>query len=398
MRILMVLDKPYPPDIRVENEVDSLVSAGHDVAVLSIGPDDRPESETLENGVRILRRRTSQRWVHAMRALAATWPLSTRYVARAIVASHGVWKFDAVHVHDMYLAGAGLAAAARLGTPCVVDLHEHWSHVIREYRWSSGFPRRWIVGRRRWLAYERRWLPRADLVITVGAEMAADYAGLTDRLVTVPNYVRLDGYGALPVRAGHPGSVRQEPSVLYVGGLLPNRPLDDAVRGIRLVREAGLPVRLNIVGDGVEGPALRSMVRSLAMEDAVFFPGWVGQDEIPTWVANATVCIHLLRRSRQNDVASPHKLFQYMIAGRPLVVSDCPAMAEVVRTAECGLIVRDGDVRAFADAIISLVRDPDEADRLGRRGRQAVLDRYNWDAAVKPLLAWYASRDPGATR
>jgi len=391
MRILMVLDKPYPPDIRVQNEAESLASEGHEVAVLSVSPDGRPGSETLENGIRVFRRSVDRKWVNAMRALAASWPLSTRFMARAIAGIHRTWAFEAVHVHDMYLAGAGVVAASRLGVPCIVDLHEHWTHVIGEYRWSSGFPRRWIVGRRRWRWYAERWLPKADLVVTVGSAMAADYASISRRIVTVPNYVKLDSYGSIAARPREVAD-SEPPSIVYAGGLLPNRPLGDALQALGLVRDAGHEARLDIVGDGVEGRALRELADRLGLGGAVRFAGWVPQEDVPSWIANASICLHLLRRSRQNDVASPHKLFQYMIASRPLIVSDCPAMAEVVGDADCGIVVRDGDVNALADAIVRLLTNTEEASRLGRNGRSAVLDRYHWDRGVRPLVRWYAER------
>lgn len=389
MRILMVLDHPYPPDLRLAKETDSLVGDGHEVCVLSIGPDDRSAVEELRPGVQVRRYRISSPRVRMMRALAASWPRTTTVVAKAVAEAFREWPFDAVHVHDLYLAGGGVKAASAHGVPCMVDLHEHWSVVLDDYRWSSGFPRRLIVGRRRWRWFERRWLPRANGVTVVSDEMSTYYDALHAGVLVVPNFASLS-----EVTDRTPEENRTGPSsILYAGALVPNRGLDTVLRAMpAILRDAG-PVRLDIVGDGVEKERLQHLSAELGVAHAVAFAGWVPQAEISEWIGRSTICINPLRRTRQTDVALSHKLFQYMIGSRPVVVSDCTSMERVVKDAHAGIVVPDGDVAAFSDAIIRLLRDPDEAARFGRQGRAAVLDRYNWEEGVRPLLDWYADRE-----
>lgn len=415
MRILMVLDKPYPPDLRVENEVRSLQRAGHDVAVLSLSPDRTVSSPHASHGPEpghavpdadsrpaearrhpvaapVFRRRVPRTAVHWMRGLAATIPALTWFGAREIERVARQFRPDAIHVHDLYLAGAGVRAARRLGARLVVDLHEHWLEVLDDYRWSSGFPRRLIVGRRRWRAAARRWLPAADLVVVINEEMAAEYAACgvpRARLVPVPNLVDLDGYGGWAPDPARVAELAERPVVLYVGGLVPNRGLDLAIRAMPSVAARVRGAELVIVGDGTERAALETLAESLGAP--VQFAGWVDPTAIPSWVHGSAVCIHPMRRTRQTDLALSHKLYQYMLAERPVVVTDCPAMARVVRDAECGVVVADGDQAAFADAVAGLLLDPERASRLGAAGRRAVLDRYHWDRGVQPLLEAYDS-------
>ena len=419
MRILMVLDKPYPPDLRVENEVRSLQRAGHEVAVLSLSPEREaepgreplPESpqpvgtrDTLQSAAapppaasarpeaHVFRRRVARNAVHWMRGLAATIPVLTWFGAREIERVARRFNPDVIHVHDLYLAGAGVRAARRLGAGLVVDLHEHWLEVLDDYRWSTGFPRRLIVGRRRWRAAARRWLPAADAVVVINEEMATEYAACSvsrDRLVPVPNLVDLDGYGEWAPDAARVAELAERPVVLYVGGLVPNRGLDLAIRALPAIAAQVRGAELVIVGDGTERAALEALAESIGAP--VRFAGWVDPTEIPSWIHGSSVCIHPMRRTRQTDLALSHKLFQYMLAERPVVVTDCPAMARVVRDAECGIVVAGGDQAAFSDAVAGLLLDPARAARLGAAGRRAVLDRYHWERGVQPLVVAYAA-------
>ena len=140
---------------------------------------------------------------------------------------------------------------------------------------------------------------------------------------------------------------------------------------------------------GAERRALETLASSVAPEGAVRFEGWRAPEEMPTWIAGAAVCINPLRRTRQTEVALSHKLFQYMLGARPVVVTDCAAMRRVVEDAGAGIVVPDRQVDAYARAIVELLSDSDRSQALGAAGREAVLDRYHWDEAVRPLLAAY---------
>ena len=94
-RILMVLDHSYPPDVRVENEAESLADVGHEVTILAIGPDDRPV-EDRSGRVRIIRDRMPAALRNKLRGLAGAVPLLSLYVSARMAAIHRNWPFDAV--------------------------------------------------------------------------------------------------------------------------------------------------------------------------------------------------------------------------------------------------------------------------------------------------------------
>jgi glycosyltransferase involved in cell wall biosynthesis len=87
--------------------------------------------------------------------------------------------------------------------------------------------------------------------------------------------------------------------------------------------------------------------------------------------------------------ANPNKLFEYMAAGLPVIASNFPLYKEFVEGNGSGICVDPQDPEAIAKAITWIADHPVEAEQMGRRGRNAVHTRYNWDRESKILLAVY---------
>ncbi len=87
--------------------------------------------------------------------------------------------------------------------------------------------------------------------------------------------------------------------------------------------------------------------------------------------------------------AYPNKLFEYMSAGLPVIASHFPLWRSIVERDRCGMLVDPRDATAIAKAIDWVLTHPEEAEAMGRRGRDAVAATYNWAAEERKLLAIY---------
>ena len=88
----------------------------------------------------------------------------------------------------------------------------------------------------------------------------------------------------------------------------------------------------------------------------------------------------------------PNKIFQFMILGKPVVVSSTAPMMRIVNDAECGLIFKERDPQSLAETIIQLA-DDSLRQRFGENAKRAVEDRYNWKETARILLNLYHGFD-----
>ncbi|MFT4605257.1 MAG: glycosyltransferase involved in cell wall biosynthesis, partial [Rhodothermales bacterium] len=393
MRILMILDHAFPPDIRVENEARTLVEAGFEVAILAIGPDDRPDTAQF-HGVTILRDNLPGKARDWLRGLSGTFGFSSKWYARRIRAAFRRWPFDALHVHDLYLFGGGIQAGKALGVPVVGDLHENWVEALKHYAWSTKAPAKWVVSVPRWERLERHWVNAVDRLVVVVREASGRNQALgvrPDHIIEVPNTVRIEDFDAHAIDESLVARVNDgaEFTVVYTGGMDIHRGLDNTLRAFAQVAAVRPKARMVFVGDGRIRPALEAQARELGLGEQVWFEGWKEQSLIPSYIRAADVCLVPHRRTVHTDATLPHKLFHYMYAERPVVVTDCLPLDRIVTAEQCGLVVEDRNPAAMAAAILDLVDNPDSAKAMGRRGRDAVLETWNWKATSQDLVAMY---------
>jgi glycosyltransferase involved in cell wall biosynthesis/ubiquinone/menaquinone biosynthesis C-methylase UbiE len=280
--------------------------------------------------------------------------------------------------------GIGAFCAARLrGIPFVLDERD----LALDAAEQAGLLPRPVIRSAR--TVERFLYARAARAVTVtpGLHRLLAERGVPDRkLLMAPN-----GYEGLSqemsaadvakLRAGLAWEARTV--VLYAGGLGPMYDLDVVLDALgRLDRERFLFV---IMGEGEQkaGYAERCEREGLP----VTFVDPVPKNEIERVCRAADICVVPLRDIPRSQLVLSNKLFDYLGAGRPVVVTGPGDMADLVRRAGAGFAVPTADPEAFARALESLAADPKAAERMGAAGREHVLSSWTRAASVTKFRA-----------
>jgi glycosyltransferase involved in cell wall biosynthesis len=159
----------------------------------------------------------------------------------------------------------------------------------------------------------------------------------------------------------------------------------------------GLRARLVLAGPPGDG-ALEETLRAMPGWTRVKAVGMLSRPEVMDLLGQARVGVVICRPTPAYLDAWPTKLFEYMLAGLPVVASDFPLWREIVHGAGCGVLVDPLDPIEIARALEHLLEHPEQAEAMGRRGREAVLARYNWTREEAKLLALYQRLGGGAPR
>jgi len=354
--LILLLSAAHPPaDTRVvRKEGAALVAAGFRVAHLCPA-DDAPHSI---DGVRIVTHR--HRRVRGLLALA-------RDAAALTPAT--------IHASEPDAWLAALIAARRCGARVVLDVHEHYPS-----RLDARLPGWLRPVARAAISRACRWMGRAaDAVVVAKDGLDAPFARAA-RLVAVRNYAAAP---AAPPRTHRDGPL----TLAHLGALGRARGWPQMLDALALSPPA---TRLLLVGRFTDGSedAFRARAATLGLADRIECTGWLPQHEALDRLREADIALVLFQRGEENHrLALPHKLFDAMAAGLPVIAPGfAEEVAAAVRDAGCGLLVETGDAAAIAQAVAALA-DPACRTALGAAGWRAARTRFAWDAEAARLVA-----------
>ena len=356
----------FKNDSRVEKTCESLARASYSVSVWAFGGKGLPQREERE-GWEVFRFGNENR----MTALLS--------LAKAVLLKAS--KIDVVHCNDLEPLPLGvMVKVLNFGkTRVVYDAHELETEKLA----ARGV--RKLASK----VLERCLMPFVNEMITVSEGIAGWYAdkyvGKRSRLIiNAPRKTEVVDSGLLRKRLGVSDEVRV---FLYLGALSAGRSVEamlDAFVGIK----AGVLAVMGSGGTSTEGRRLERLVRErAAQEPNLHYLEPVPRGEVVECAASADVGLCLIEeRCLSYRYCLPNKLFEYAMAGLPLVVSDLPELRGKVTDWGCGVVCPE----LTAEGIRRTVNDFSKADdgSMGANARR-MAEAYCWERQEEKLLALY---------
>ncbi|NMY27229.1 glycosyltransferase family 4 protein [Pseudomonas sp. WS 5021] len=389
-RIAMLVWNEFRNDARVLKQAQTLQSAGYQVTVFALHtPGITCQKETLADGTQVIRvaRRPLWRWRSAKaqqsRGASATGkPMSVLRVLARVWTHIGLvtriaWhRATVIHAHDVNTLPSAWLAARLSGAKLVYDAHE-----ISTSREGYGRYRQWVA------RVERTLMPRTDGNITTTETRAKFFARAyaIARPLVLQNRPRLSSSPPTQRIRHELGLVQPWPIIVYQGGLQQGRGLERLLRVAASVRDAYFVL---IGGGNLCGPLL-ALRDELGLAERVHFIPVVPLADLPSYTASADIGVQPIEHTCLNHFTTDsNKLFEYVIAGLPVIATDFPEIRRIVKAHDIGLLVPAGDDLQLRAALRHLLDDPVLRRRYA--GNTRIAARYlNWEQQEPELVTLY---------
>ncbi|MDB4470726.1 glycosyltransferase family 4 protein [Deltaproteobacteria bacterium] len=352
----------HPPfDVRIfHKEIKSLVRDGFEVSLIA------PSGGEGETDVRIVELDCSKSRLSRM----------SKTVFSVFIQALKQ-KSDIYHFHDPELIPCGFTLKL-LGKRVIYDVHEDLPRQIVGKKWIPGLlkgPLSGVAGLMEWFG-GRFFSGVVAATPTIGDRFPV---GKTEVVQNFPDLNEFNNFESVPY-------ADREDTIVYVGGLAEIRGIYEMVSAIGASSQK--KCRLKLAG-GLPSVEISTKIADIPGNEKTDFLGWKNRDEIASLLGESKVGLVLLHPIENYKMSFPIKLFEYMAAGIPVVVSDFDLWRDIIEGAQCGLLVDPLDVSAVTEAIDWMLEHPVEAAEMGRRGRVAVEEKYNWANEEKKLFSLY---------
>ena len=390
IKIGMIVENECAPDIRVEREAQALSDYGFEIHILAFTHGKHHKIEK-RNNITIHRFYFSHTLFKKLAPLALTFPFYFWKWKKPLRHFLSL-KFEVIHLHDIPLIKPVQDLRKEYQFKCIVDLHENRPAIMHLYSHVQSIPGKWLISIKKWQEYQKKYLEKSDGIIVVtkeAKEQLLQYLQYDSRkMVAVMNTVDISEFRQIVVKEDIIKKFAGRWNLVYVGVTGKRRGIDVVIKAIELVKKQIPEINFIVVGSGREDEELKNLARQLNVEDNIFFAGWVSSHDINSYIQVSHAGISPIRRNPHHDTTLANKITQYLALSKPILVSDCPAQAKVVKSYKCGMVFRDGNVKELAEKIIFLYRERETYQQMQKNALSAS-ENLDWRNEQRKLIRFY---------
>ena len=278
---------------------------------------------------------------------------------------------DILHFHDPEL----LFLARKMAKKHIViyDAHEDLPKQIMSKSYIKPFLRKTIAHIAGYI--EKRTAKKIHGVISVVDEIVARFQKYQPNTILVANYPIVNPETTINFES-------KNGTIVYAGVVAQIR---GALEMAKVAKQIQKPV--HIYGP-ISNEKLKTECKYLSHSFAKFY-GHVNQETLFDILKEASIGLIVSHPVPNHLNSSPNKLFEYMVYGMAVVASDFPVWRNIIDTYQCGICVNPLDVNEVANTILYLKNNPEIAIEMGKNGRKAVLEYFNWEMESKKLIDFY---------
>ena len=282
---------------------------------------------------------------------------------------------DIYHLHDPELIPIGLKLK-KLGKKVIFDAHEDVPKQLLSKPYLNNFLL--SILSKFFAKYEEVTCSKFDYIISATPNIRDKFLRFNPNGLDIKNFPILDELN---------NEVKWEErknEACYIGGITESRGIKEIIKSIQYLDG----VKLNLAGNFIEKDVEEEVKRYDEWKD-VNELGFLNRDEIAEVLSSSKVGLVTLHPLISYQEALPIKMFEYMVAGIPVVSSNFLLWKEIVEGNNCGICIDPLNSKEIENAIKYIVNNPKEAEQMGKNGKKAVLEKYNWGIEEQKLYTLY---------
>ena len=363
MKVVQLSSVHHVFDNRIFNKISkSLVNNGYDVDLLI----QHTKNEVVEGVNIIALPKVSGKLGRPLKVIPTLFKKAIEYPPKTIF-----------HFHDPELIPVGLLLRI-FGYKVIYDVHEDVPKDVLTKEWMPESVRNFIS----------RVIDKIEIVVSKKLDgIVTVVPSITSRFKE-SNVIEIRNYPLISLVNEQKESLIRSNYVVYIGSLTERRGLTEMVDGIELVRYE--EIRFCIGGLFVDDGLKNSLEKRRGWE-RVDYIGWVKKNSLIQRMEGAIAGLLTLRNIPSHVDSLPVKMFEYMLAGIPIIASNFKFWESIIINEKCGLTVDPSNPEAIALAIDWLYENPEKAKEMGENGKKAVLGKYNWMSQENKLITLYRS-------
>jgi glycosyltransferase involved in cell wall biosynthesis len=285
---------------------------------------------------------------------------------------------DIYHFHDPELIFAGLKLK-KLGKKVIFDSHEDFPADILTKPYLGRFAR--IVISECFSIFEKISCKKFDFIVCATPAIHKKFCRIgCYSSLDINNYPKIDESEIFT-----PWTLNRT-SVCYTGAMTP-------IRGFPILIDAMAHVANSSVKFLLAGrfsdKNIEIQCKKSTGWDYVKYYGQVDSQKVADIMGKSVAGLVTYLPAPNHIASQPNKIFEYMLAGIPVICSNFPLWREIIEENGCGLCVNPAEPNEIASAIDFCISNQAKAKAMGERGIKTVLDKYNWGNELPKLLALY---------
>lgn len=280
------------------------------------------------------------------------------------------------HFHDPELLRIG-PKLKKNDKIVIYDSHEDVPRQVLDKAYIPSFLRKSVS--KILEVYEDYIVSKLSGVVTVTPNLEKRFLKKNKNVIQVLNFPKL-----LEFNAGNLQKVIKENVVCYVGAISKVRGVLGMVEAMQFQKDTKL-----LLGGKFQNNGLRERAMANTGWKNVDELGFLNREEVKYTLQRSIAGLVVLEPTQSYLNSIPVKMFEYMIAGIPVIASDFPYWRKLIENEDCALFVDPKKPKEISDAIKKMVENTEMANKMGARGQKAVFEKFNWSKEEVKLLKFY---------